>query len=55
MIIKIAIVLSCIISLILMPFFTSGRKMMDKIDFILICTMLTPILGIPIFFCTHKK
>lgn len=38
-----------------MPFFTSGRKMMDKIDFVLICTMLTPILGIPIFFSTHKK
>ena len=47
--------LSCCISVVLCPVFTKGYKPMYKVDFILLCSVFTPFLGIPIFFATHKK
>lgn len=53
--INIIVVLSCCISVVLCPVFTKGYKPMYKVDFILLCSVFTPFLGIPIFFATHKK
>ncbi len=49
------VVLSCCISVVLCPAFTKGYKPLYQLDFILLCTVFTPFLGIPIFFATHKK
>ncbi len=38
-----------LISLALMPFFTSGRAPIEKVIFLLLSIGLTPLLGIPIY------
>lgn len=52
---EIIVTLSCFISIVLCPAFTKGYKVEYKVDFILMCSMLTPFIGIPLFYATHKE
>ena len=49
------VLVSFIISIVICPAFTKGYSAMHKTDFILMCSLLTPFLGVPIFYATHQK
>lgn len=44
-----------VVSLLLMPFFTKHESKVDKCVFLALSTMLTPILGIPLYLCYDHR